>query len=175
MTISKLLPKSAILLLFFLFVFSKVGFSQEEKTISAAVYNFTHYVEWPAEDASGDFIIDVIGHKSVYDKLKEITAGRTVGKQSIVVRFLESVNNITQSHILFVGFWQSKDIPKAIEKIGNTHTLIISEKDGLIDAGSGINFVIRNNVIKFEIKRANIQKYSLTLSKELEQMAYKAY
>ena len=161
-------------LLFLLFI-SNNGIAQEEKSISSAIYNFTHYVEWPAENTSGDFIIDVIGHKSVYDKLKEITAGRTVGKQNIVVRFLESVDKITQSHILFIGFWQSKDMAKVIEKVGNAHTLLISEKDGLIDSGSGINFVIRNTLIKFEIKRANIQKYGLTLSKDLEQMAYKAY
>jgi YfiR/HmsC-like len=161
-------------LLFLLFLSIK-GIAQEEKSISSAIYNFTHYVEWPAENTSGDFIIDVIGHKSVYDKLKEITAGRTVGKQNIVVRFLESVDKITQSHILFVGFWQSKDMAKVIEKVGNAHTLLISEKDGLIDSGSGINFVIRNTLIKFEIKRANIQKYGLSLSKDLEQMAYKAY
>jgi len=161
-------------LLFLLFI-SNNGIAQEEKSISSAIYNFTHYVEWPVENTSGDFIIDVIGHKSVYDKLKEITAGRTVGKQNIVVRFLESVDKITQSHILFIGFWQSKDMAKVIEKVGNAHTLLISEKDGLIDSGSGINFVIRNTLIKFEIKRANIQKYGLTLSKDLEQMAYKAY
>jgi hypothetical protein len=167
--------KRALLSLLSFTVLSINTIAQEEKTISAAIYNFTHYIEWPAENVSGDFIIDVIGHKSVYEKLKEITAGRTVGKQNIVVRFLESVSNITQSHILFVGFWQSKDIAKAIEKIGNAHTLIISEKDGLIDVGSVINFVIRNTQIKFEIKRANIQKYGLTLSKDIEQMAYKSY
>ncbi len=175
MIVNKFLNKRSILSIFILFLFISKGTSQEEKTISSAIYNFTHFLEWPSEDATGDFVIDVIGHKSVYEKLKEITSGKTVGKQSIVVRFLESVNNITESHILFVGFWQSKDMAKVIEKVGNKHTLIISEKDGLIEAGSGINFIIRNNVIKFEIKRDNIQKYGLTLSKELEQMAYKAY
>jgi hypothetical protein len=160
-----------VALIFFTFHLS----AQEEKAISAAIYNFTRYVEWPASDASGDFIIDVIGHKSVYEKLKEMTAGKTVGKQNIVVRFIESVNGISNSHILFLGFWQSKDIAGVVEKISKFHTLLISEKDGLIESGAGINFVIRNSQIKFEIKRANIQKYGLTLSKELEQGAFKAY
>jgi len=175
MTLNKQNIKRCIL---FIAIFLGLNFyskAQEEKTISAAIYNFTHFIEWPSEDASGDFIIDVIGHKSVYEKLKEITTGRTVGKQNIVVRFLESVDGISKSHILFIGFWQSKDIAKVVEKVGKAHTLIISEKDGLIDSGSGINFVIRNTQIKFEIKRANIQKYGLTLSKELEQMAFKIY
>lgn len=162
---------SAIFLLFF---FEDV-FAQEEKIISVAIYSFTRYIEWPSDDASVDFVVNIIGHKSIYEKLNEIALDRKVGKRNIVVRFIESVNDITPCQIMFIGYWQSKDFNKAVEKIGNDHTLIISEKDGLIDIGSGINFVIRNNSIKFEIKRANIQKYGLVLSRDLEQMAYKAY
>lgn len=163
------------LIILALIVFSFKGRAQEESTIALSVYNFTRFIEYPASDASGDFVIDVIGHKSVYDKLKELTTGKMVGRRPIVVRFLESVNKVTQSNILFVGFWQSAAFPKVLEMVGNSHTLIISEKDGLIDSGSGINFVIRNNGIKFEIKRTNIEKHGLTLSKELENMAFKSY
>jgi hypothetical protein len=162
----------------FLVIFSVFTFkakAQEETAIALYVYNFTRYIEYPASDASSDFVIDVIAHKSVYDKLKELTAGKMVGRRNIVVRFLESVNKVSQSQILFVGFWQSPALPKILDMVGNTSTLIIAEKDGMIDAGAGINFVVRNNGIKFEVKRANIEKRGLSLSKELENMAYKSY
>jgi len=160
--------------LFYITFFAKC-LAQEENFISLSVYSFTRFIDWPSNDGSDEFIIDVIGHKSVYDKLLELTAGRKVGNRNIIVRFLESVNNITQSQILFLGFWQSKDIAKAITKIGNAHTLIITEKEGLIDGGSAINFVIRNNTIKFEIKKANIQKYALNIDETLVKLAYKSY
>ncbi|HEY4785650.1 MAG TPA: YfiR family protein [Bacteroidales bacterium] len=149
--------------------------AQEENFIAISIYNFTRYIDWPSSDASGDFVIDIIGHKSVYEKLKELTSGRKVGTRAITVRFLESVNSITQSQILFVGFWQSKDLNKAIDKIGNAHTLIIAEKDGMIDSGAAINFVIRNSAIKFEIKKANIQKYGLSVGEALLGLAFKLY
>jgi hypothetical protein len=149
--------------------------AQEENFIAASIYNFTRNIDWPSNNANGDFIVDIIGHKSVYEKLKELVAGHKVGNRTIVVRFLESVNNITQSQILFVGFWQSKDMSRAIEKVGSSATLVVSEKDGLIDSGTGINFVIRNGSLKFEIKKANIQKYGLSVGMTLEQMAFKAY
>lgn len=151
------------------------SFAQEENFIALSVYNFTRYVDWPSSDATGEFVIDVIGHKSVYEKLKELVSGRRVGTRNIVVRYLESVNSITQSQILFLGFWQSKDLQKAIEKIGGSHTLIITEKEGLIDAGAAINFVIRSNSIKFEIKKVNIQKYGLNVGDALLALAYKSY
>src|SRR5208283_3108252 len=149
--------------------------AQEENIIATAVYNFTRYIDWPNEETSTDFYIDVIGHKSVYDKLLEMTHGRKVGNRAITVRYLPSSSGITSCQILFVGFWQSKDLPVITEKLNTAHTLIITEKDGLIDMGSGINFVIRNTAIKFEIKKTNIQKHGLVVSTQLEQLAYKIY
>ena len=149
--------------------------AQEENFISISIYNFTRNIDWPQSSATGNFIIDIIGHKSVYDKLKDLTAGRKVGNQNIEVRYLESISQITQSNILFIGFWQSKDMGKAIEKVGKNPTLIIAEKDGMIDAGAGINFVIRNGAIKFEIKRANIEQYGLSVGDGLINLAYKSY
>src|SRR4030042_6913621 len=153
-------------LLILAFIIPLTSIAQEENFIAISIYNFTRYIDWPSTQAS-EFTIDVIGHKSVYDKLKEITQGRKVGSLNITVRFLESINQITQSQILFVGFWQSKDLFKAIDKVGYANTLIITEKEGLIEAGAGINFVIRNNAIKFEIKKANILKYGLKVGEEL--------
>ena len=149
--------------------------AQEGTVIAAHVYNFTRNIDWPTDNAGNEFIIDIIGHKSVYDKLKETVAGHKMGSQTIVVRYLETVENITQSQILFVGFWQSKYINKAIEKVGTSATLIITEKDGLIESGAGINLVIRNDVIKFEMKKENILKYGLKVSSALEKTAFKVY
>lgn len=167
--------RKALFLSVLLLLIGAKGFAQEENFIAVSIYNFTRYVDWPAGEASGDFVIDVIGHKSVYDKLKELVTGRKVGNRNITVHYLESVNNITQCQILFLGFWQSKDIQKAVDKIAGAHTLLITEKDGLIESGSAINFVIRNSAIKFEIKKSNIQKYGLTVGDALLTLAYKSY
>jgi hypothetical protein len=168
------MKKLIIIAVLFQVIFLTKGLAQEENFISTSIYSFTRFIDWPSNNGE-DFVIDVIGHKSVYDKLADITAGRKVGSQNIVVRFLESVNNITRSHILFIGFWQSKDIAKVITKIGGANTLIITEKDGLIDAGSAINFIIRDKAIKFEIKKANIKKYGLSIDETLINLAYKIY
>ncbi len=159
----------------FLAIWTQALKAQEENVIAIAVYNFTRYIDWPADQVNKDFLIDIIGHKSVYDKLKEVTVGRKVGNRNIVVRYLETPDKITSSEILFVGFWQSKDMPKILDKVKNANTLLITEKDGQIESGSGINFVIRNSTIKFEVKKSNILKYGLVLSETLEQMAFKAY
>jgi hypothetical protein len=162
-----------------LFVISLWGFlnlhGQEENVISLYIYNFTRYIDWPGGGYGESFTIDVIGHKSVYEKLKEYTANRKAGNKSIVVRYLETASAITQSDILFVGFYQSKEIAKVLEKVGSSKTLIIGEKDGMIDNGAGINFIIRNEAIKFEIKPSNIQKNGLKVADDLLKLAVKIY
>jgi hypothetical protein len=167
--------KNLSLVFLFLLALNIPANSQEEKYIALSVYNFTRNIDWPDGSKDGDFVIDVVGHKSVYDKLLELTTGRKVGTKNILVRYLESIDNISQSDILFVGFWQSKDITKVIEKVNNAHTLIISEKEGMIEKGSGINFVIVDNTIKFEISQANTEKYGIRVGEVLLKMAYKVY
>jgi hypothetical protein len=167
--------KRLAVIFFLLIALGLSSYSQEEKYIALSMYNFTRLIDWPASEKGGDFIIDVIGHKSVYEKLTELTTGRKVGTQDIIVRYLESTANISNSQILFVGFWQSKDLPKVIEKVNNAHTLIITEKEGMIDLGSGINFIIVNNAIKFEIGPANTEKYGIRVGESLLKLAYKVY
>src|ERR1035437_7736990 len=106
------MKKSFILIIFFLLTFVIKSYTQEEPFIAISMYNFTRYVDWPLDDASSDFIIDIIGHKSVYEKLKEMTNDRKVGNRRMVVRYLDGVSSITKSDMLFLGFWQSKDIDR---------------------------------------------------------------
>ena len=58
---------------FLVLLFCQTAFSQEEKYIGLFVYNFTKYFDWPESAKAGDFIIEVIGHQSVYDELARIT------------------------------------------------------------------------------------------------------
>jgi len=149
--------------------------AQEEKYISIFLYNFTKHFDWPDEYKSGDFIIDVIGHESVFIKLKELTATKKVGDQSIVIRNYTDVTMIGKCHILFVGHWQSRFLPQILEKIGNRSTLIVTEKEGLINEGSAINFIIKEGAIKFEFKKSNALKYGLKFDPRIVEMAETVY
>ena len=161
-----------IFLSFFIFSHS---FAQEEKYIGLFLYNFTKYFDWPEESKSGDFIIDVLGHKTVYEKLKELTESKRVGNQNIVVRNYSDATNIEKCQIIFVGYWNSRLLPEILEKTKNQHTLIVTEKEGLISEGSAINFVIRDNTIKFEFCKSNTTKYGIKIDPRIIQLAIAVY
>jgi hypothetical protein len=161
-------------LLFVIFLAGNLE-AQEEKYISLFLYNFTKHFAWPDEYKSGDFVIDIIGHESVFLKLKEITAAKKVGEQNIVIRHYTDASVIGKCHILFVGHWHSRFLPQILEMVQNRSTLIVTEKEGLINEGSAINFVIRDGTIQFEFKKSNALRYGLRFDTQIVQMANVVY
>ncbi len=151
-------------------------FPQEEKYIGLFVYNFTKYFDWPESVKSGDFIIEIIGHQSVFDELVRITQGKKIGNQAIVIKNLEGIQEISNnSHMVFVGHWQSRFINDVLGKVNNKPVLIISEMEGMLDKGSDINFVIRDGTIKFEMRTAGIISRQIKIDPRIRELAYRVF
>ncbi|WP_016776341.1 YfiR family protein [Anaerophaga thermohalophila] len=144
--------------------------AQEENYISLYLFNFTRYVEWPEEKRSGNFVIEVMGHVSVYEKLKEITAGKRVGNQPIEVRNYMSADEVGDPHIMFVGHWQSPQFQEVLKNLKGDSALLITEKEGMIEQGAAINFVIRDGKIQYEVKKDHATARGLNVSSRLAQM-----
>jgi hypothetical protein len=68
---------------------------------SVFIYNFTKYIQWPAEHQSGDFIIGVLGSSAISAELEKMAANKTVGAQKIVVKKFKSITEAADCHILF--------------------------------------------------------------------------
>lgn len=167
----KIFNYKIILLLLFSLAVLKVD-AQEEKYITLYIYNFTKYIEWPDEYKGDDFVIDILGHKSVYERLKPMLEEKQRGSQNFVVNNPTQVSEINEDcHILFVGHWQSKKIQEALNKVGDNGTLVVTEKGGMLEQGSAINLVVKNQEIAFELKKSNLTKYNLSYSNDLTSLA----
>ena len=141
---------------------------------SMFIYNFSRLIEWPASYKSGPFIIATIG-SGLRSELENYTKGKRVGSQEINVVSFKSPEDITKCNILFVPFSKTKQMNEILAKLNGQSTLIISEKNGAIDEGSAINFVIVGDKLKFEIKPENASKYNIKFSSKLTEMAYHTY
>lgn len=139
------------------------------------IYNFSRLIEWPAEYKTGPYIIGVIGSCQTLNDLESFTTGKSVGSQPIAVKKFNSVDEISSCQILFVPFSKTKDLAMIVPKLQNKSTLIITEKNGAVENGSAINFLIIEDKLKFEIKPSNITKYNLKVSSKLSEMAFKVY
>jgi hypothetical protein len=159
---------------FLVLIFFQTAFSQEEKYIGLFVYNFTKYFDWPEAAKTGNFIVEIIGHQSVYDELVKITKGKKIGNQNIVIKNRKNIQEISSnSHMIFVGHWQSRFIGDVLVKINKQPVLVISEMEGLLDKGSDINFVIRDGAIKFEMKTTNVTTRQIKIDPRIRELAYR--
>jgi hypothetical protein len=142
------------------------------KYLSNCLYNFSRNINWPEENKSGDFVITIIGDKELYTEMTKLTQNMKVGLQPITIRYYSTVNEISgYQQIVFVSDWQSNKINSVVQKTAGSHTLIVSQTEGLIDKGSMINFVPVNGVMKFEMNKEGLRKNNLMASSVLEKMA----
>jgi hypothetical protein len=135
------------------------------------IYNFSRLVEWPASYKSGPFIIGVLGSVSVADELDVYTSGKKVGIQEIQIKRYKTVQEITTCHILFVPFTRTKQLNEIQQIMQDKSILLITEKNGALNEGSAINFVLLADKIKFEVQPDNITRYGLKYSSKLQEMA----
>ncbi len=135
------------------------------------IYNFSRLIEWPATNKAGPFIIGVLGNSAVATEIELYSRGKKVGIQDILIKQYKTVDEISTCHILFVPFARTKQMPDILQAIREKNVLLITEKNGALDEGSAINFVLMADKIKFELQPDHITKYGLKYSSKLQEMA----
>lgn len=136
---------------------------------SIYIYNFTKYIEWPA--SGGDFQLSILGNDpGIYESFKKMAEAKNVSGSKIIVKQLNNLNAAGECDILFIPQDQSSNASQAINLFRGKNTLIITENKGLAEQGSGINFVLVDNRLKFEINKSAIEASGLKVSSQLLQM-----
>jgi len=136
------------------------------------IMNFTKLVEWPQSYRQGNFVVGVVGESPLYTELVKMSKTKKVANQSLEVKKYTNASEIGKCHIVYVSRAKSESISTILKKVKANSTLIISEKQGLVDKGAGINFIVKNNRQKFELNKKNVEKYKLKVSSSLESLAF---
>ena len=175
MHVKRLLILSSILL--FLSSWSDTVQLQEKNTpaiIKASyVYNFAKLVGWPDKKSKGNFTIGILGDPDLYKQIVEKYSGKKIGNQSIEIVQLLGVDQLPEMHILFISRQLSPKTTQISDKVDNEHTMIITESDNGLSSGATLNFVVVDNLQKFEISETNAEKQGLTIGSTLKSLAHK--
>ncbi len=167
--------KKIVVILISLLILSsgfKIGVDTNSKMKAIFIMNFTKLIEWPVSYREGNFVVGVIGDSPLYTELTKMAKTKKVVNQSLEIKKFLAVQDIRKCHILFVSENKSQDITSVVKKVKPNSTLIITSKQGLVDKGSGINFIVKNNRQKFELNKKNVEKYKLKVSSNLEALAF---
>lgn len=156
------------------------AFGSEQKTAeeysakAAFIYNFTKFIEWSESPKSNEFTICVLKDSPIIEPLKQIASSKKVSEKKINVVVLKSENDTKDCSILFIPNTIPADkVSQIIKNFEEKNTLIICEKKGSLNRGAAINFILKDDKIKFEINRKSLDKANLKISSQLLKLAVK--
>lgn len=134
--------------------------------------SFIRYIGWSDEAKKGDFVVGVVKDKDVAKYFVEQSTGKKFGYQDVVVKEFKSVDEIEDCQVLYVASSSNfnKNADKIVEKVGKD-TLIVTETEGATNKGSMVNFVIRDDKLKFELCKKNASYAGIQFSAKLETMS----
>jgi hypothetical protein len=134
------------------------------------LFNFTQFVDWPAQsfaDAHVPFVIGVLGRDPFGSALDEAVRGETVNGRALVVERYRSVTELKPCQILFIDRSAGTDVNKALESVGHQGTLTVSDSDAPAPPGVIIRFLSEGKKIRLRIDVDSARDAGLTISSKL--------
>lgn len=134
------------------------------------LFNFTQFVDWPAESFPGPdapFVIGVLGKDPFGSQLDEVVRGETVNKRPLVVERYRSVDEIRNCNILFIGSSELRSLSQILTALKGRSILTVSDADAAGERGVMIRLVTESNRIRLRIDVGAARAGNLTISSKL--------
>jgi hypothetical protein len=143
------------------------------KVKAVYLYNFGHFVEWPASvpAKSGSFTVCVLGQDPFGSALDATLAGETIGGKSVSAKRISTPQEAISCQILFMGAAEGSRLNKIIEALDKEAVLTVSDMPQFSQRGGMIQFVLEGKKVRFEVNLTAVQRAGLTLSSELLKVA----
>jgi len=137
---------------------------------AAFLYNFTKYIDWPADPGGSEFVIGIIGPSDIEDPLQEIARTGTVGNKKIVVRRFDKLEQLVPCQVLFISRRCKIDLAAIMARV-NRNELTIGEVAGAARRGVMFNFVLPGDKLRFEVNLKSLSASGLKVSSQLLKLA----
>jgi hypothetical protein len=137
------------------------------------LYKFGEFVQWPASAfAAADSPVNlcIAGQDPFGSVLDDAVAGRRIGGHPIVLHRLAAVAATSDCQILFIGAADARQAEQWMAAARTAHALTVT--DSAAAKASGIvNFVMRDNHVRFEIDNDSAVASGLVISSKLLSLA----
>ncbi len=146
-----------------------------EYTIKASlVSKFIDFLKWPNSQSPeielSQYALCIIGTNK-FGNLFSIAKDEGVLKKDIVVYENVSEGDLKKCDIAFITGKNDDKLQRILKILNGNPTLIIGESEGYASLGVGINFIERNNKVKFEINRMALKRQGIEISSFLLNLA----
>jgi hypothetical protein len=142
----------------------------EYQVKAAFLFNFTKFVEWPAEvflNEKTPITLCVFGHDPFGGALDDIVRGEVIGKREVVVRRVNELPGLNPCQLIFVGNTEDKRLSDLLNSLRGTSALVVGETEGDAEAGVVIQFFSEGNKLRFAVNVDAMQRAKLSVSSKL--------
>ena len=137
------------------------------------LFLFSTNVDWPDSRKSGEFKIGIVGNTPVFDELVYSFASKLVGSQVLTVTEINSLDEVTDFHIVFVSRRSSDKLKEVVQRCAGKPVLVVAEAPEALATGAEINFVIIDSLIRYELDPEKAANAGLLLGSKIIQYAVK--
>ena len=138
---------------------------------AAYIFNFSKFVSWPAtafDNDESDFNIVVFGESPITKILINAFKGRKILNRDISIKVIYRIEDLPETHILFVSKEMQLETANLIEKIGDKPILLVGDVvESFCQFGGTINFTSRSSKYQFEINNNAAIRSHLRISSKL--------
>jgi hypothetical protein len=145
-----------------------------ESSVKAAyVFKLPPFVEWPGavtSASSGPFNLCVVGSDALGDLLDRSASDQRLGVQSVAILHLSTSSTAGRCQMMYVA-GDPQFVSQILDAVSGTPVLTVTDSgdDGRVKGI--VNFVIRDNHVRFEIDRAAAARNHLVISSKLLSIA----
>jgi len=137
------------------------------------LYKFAGYVDWPATafaSANSPVNVCIAGDDPFGPTLDTAVRGQRIADRQVVVRRLKSIERDSGCQILFVGGAEPQRA-QVLAAVRGSNVLTVTDSPEPGGAVGIINFVIRDNRVRFNIDEEGAAQSGLNISSKLLKLA----
>jgi hypothetical protein len=138
------------------------------------LFQFAHFVEWPAKafsDVHSPITIGVLGDDPFGGGLDEIVANEVVGGRKLIVRRYRGLDQVDSCHILFICASETERMVTILGKLRGRSVLTVGDTDQFVTQNGIIGFKLSKNRLKLRINIAAADTAKLIISSKLLRQA----
>ena len=148
--------------------------SREYQLKAVFLFNFTQFVEWPAnafENDQSPLVIGVVGENPFGIYLEQTISGEKINGHPLEVQYYKTEEELKTCHILFINMREAKKLEQALTAVSGKNTLTISDQTDFLKLGGMIKFMTNNNKIKLQVNMDACKESKMVLSSKLLRLA----
>jgi hypothetical protein len=164
---------------------------QEYEVKAVYLYNFGRFIQWPAASAARTpaaasaatpaaspavaadepFTVCVLGRDPFGAILDATLGGEAIDGRKLVARRITSARDATHCRIIFISPSEAPRIKEILNSLEKSSALTVSDMPDFMKNGGMIQFVLKDNKVRFEVNLVAAEKAGLTISSQLLKVA----